>query len=636
MPFNSRSWRRRAILVAMLPALLLAGPALQPTAVMAQDPPVEELNIATWVEDVSRLIRPLRQDAIPDFALPEGESGGGGPVWEDAAPLYEEWTCDAIVDVLLERFDGTKHFAVVTLEGTGQLVITAPAESKAAIHEFMNRFRQMSMALTRVQITPLQLGHAAYAELRQKWPASVADDPTALLNWLSAKEDAGDASVGGTAQGEMRNGEQVAISQVSERNYVRDLDVQTAINASALDPEVDVLRTGWGLQCTPWVVRDGTRVLVELHGGSASADEPESHEFANGASVQLPLQHRGDIHAAVLGQPGKVYIVSAGPRPTVDQVSAFLLEVVVIKKRPAEMPGERKVKGLLTRRYDVWELCLPWRNTEATPLRADRSVRFNDYSNEEQSEPLYYDDVTSVFSELCPDWDIVGARESYLELAGAGYVELVNTPKAHESMRRALTALLQARPRSLATDIVAWKLTREQFDAVPGLRRGAQQPVTPEALAAAVPEDERQSARLIDTTVWHLEGQLQAATLVDSQAYVADYNVQAQQDVSVFDPVIGVAHTGHSLALKAVRGDDDDWEITSVGTLATLHEMAEQSARKDGSSDGETLQQPRLGFVDLGGRATVRPGQWSVRLLGSPDDDGYATVLMIRTRVVAE
>ena len=622
--------------------LLLSGTN---APVAAQDPPVQEVKLATWVEDVSRIVRPLRADSAPSIRLRGDEGGGhGGPIWEDDGPLFEAWDMDGVTDVLAERFAYVRNFSVVALEGTGRLVITAPADLEASIRAFMNRFRQMSLALTRVQITPLHLSPAAHATMRRQYPDGVAD-PAALATWLDA-QGGDDVMVDGTVQGELRNGERVAFSQLSTRSYVRDISVQTAINAAALDPITDELETGWALTCTPWVVRDGKRVMIELGGNTGvESAEAEQHKFSGGSAVELPRLRIGDLNATLLAEPGKVYLLSQGPQPGATDVIVFAVEVTVLKKRAAELPGEHTVPGLLTKRYDVWELCVPWTNTMPRQLRVegDRPQFQGDVVLDmNESEPMFYDDMAEVFEQLCPDWDVVGSRERYFHVVGGGYVELVNTPKAHESMQRALAALQSARPKSLATDVIAWKLTREQFNAVPGLRRG-NQPVTPAAVAAAVPEADRADAQLIDTTVWHLEGQMQAAGLVESRAYIEDFNVQAQQEVTVLDPVVGVVHSGHSLALLAARGDEGGWEMSIFGSLATLTGMSEQSISKDGVSDSETLQQPHLRlalahlrFLSLSGRMTVRPGTWSVRLAGSPDDSGSVTVLLMRTRQLGE
>lgn len=619
---------QRVLLLALIAGLIggLAPAFGQNRDDLETAPPIE---MATWIEDFSGMVRAIREEYSADLHLnrPEIE---GGVIFADEAPLFSEWDIEDIA----ERFEAQFSGAVVVIVNSYQLALSVPKDQQEGIRAFAKRLRSTWQSTARIRVTPLTAQTDAWMQIRREFRDAAGIEADRFWNYL--RRFTAPITIGGTVESRARNGEQVRLENLQRQAYVRTLGAQTAVGQFNFDPVMGEFLAGYSLTWQPYVIRNGARVWLELHGQSGTAPEMNAYSMTGGDStIGLPSVTVADIHATIVAEPGQVYLISPGRRGGDDTATAFVVEVFVDAPRAAELPGESVRPGLASKRYDVFELCLPWNHYPHRLLVAPSGpVGTEDLPY----DTIDYDALPEYLEALCPDWETLSSRGSELSLVGGGYIEVVNTPAAHTAIRRVLTALHASRPAPLATDVVALRLTRDQIARFPELRGTGPISASPENILRYLPRDEWPSMTAIDTTIWHHERQMISTYLARESAFVADFSVHTQENAGVAQPVIDVLAHGFAFSLFAQRAlDGESWDIELRGQMThwdgNLNGTKYETRSANSHVTGGQLHQPRTTATPISVRATAVAGAWSVTQTADPLDPTRIMLIFLRTRL---
>ena len=132
---------RRTIACALLGLCLalLIAPQTAPAQDDARpDPATRTVNDSVvWIEDLSELLRPLRDESHRPLTLRGNENGGGGGLYfDDDEPIFDPVEIDALSDIVEEALDGAgvdSDLVSLQIVGSARLLCRAPKSARPIV-----------------------------------------------------------------------------------------------------------------------------------------------------------------------------------------------------------------------------------------------------------------------------------------------------------------------------------------------------------------------------------------------------------------------------------------------------------------------------------------------------------------------
>jgi hypothetical protein len=627
--------RRFLNLLALLALSCAAVPALP----APQDDPVE-----TRVYPIAFLTRPVPDRPGPRLGLvldPVGTAVASAS--EQSALLPAE----TLVEILRANISPERwHEAGAKIEsGEDTLTVTHRTSVHTKIRQVLDALQFAFGSLITIDAAIVSADPAVFARYRALHPG---DRPAALLpeqarELLAAAREGKDARLLKSLRLTGRAGQRVHFHEGTQQSYLRDHDVQISSSAVALDPVVDVLTTGAGIELEAFLGPLGNLVTLVVRADMSDLETMDDRTLKLMGTVPAPGQDAkaADAAKAVVQVPGEARVqlprvthewlrtsltarhgetLIVGTTLKKGRVLAFLITPTVngLGFAPAPDPvleGER-----ILRMYDLASLTRGIQDYQSpstelvSPQRGGGGpLTGATFTLDEPRVGMGMETLLDlVKAHVAPEsWE---NRQNSISQEAGHLLVVRQTPAVQKDIERYLHGISLGRSASITTQAVAIAFRKgalaEWEQSIPALLPGgyfAEEAEVSKLLEEAAKGDRLRIAGLAEITGCPQQRVHVAGTLEES--YIQEFEPQVSTNSAQFDPIMGVLVTGSVLDVRPAFMDGPDRIQVDLRASLTSREMKEIETASSGVGP---LQVPRITGARWQTDLVSTKGRWTL------------------------
>jgi hypothetical protein len=625
---------KRALTLLALTALSCAA---APGAPDPQDDPFE-----TRTYPVGFLTRSVSDRPGPRFGLllsPISASSGS----ETNAFLPAESLTDIIRGIIPE--ERWQDAGAKIDSGEDAILVSQRKSVHAKIRQVLDYLQFSFGNLITIDAAVVSADAAFLSRLRVAGPA---DRPATLAppearKLLEAAREGKEATLVKSLRLSARAGQRVSFHEGIQQSYLRDHDVQITSSVVALDPVMDVLTTGAGVDLEAFFDPLGNAVTLTVRADTSDleamderkikllgtapapgqeAKAPEAPKevvhVPSEARVQLPRVTHEWLRTTVTARPGETLIV--GTTFKKGRILAFLVTPTLnaVGANPAPEPGLDG--GRLLRVYDVASLIHPIQDFQgpSTELVSPQGggggpLTGATFTLDEPRQRMSLEHISDLVKSHLPAGSWEKGQDSIASHAGHLLV-VRQRAEALKEIERYLRELTLEHSAVITTQVVAI-----------AFRNGALaewEKAIPAFLPGGYFADEDQVAKLVEAAL--KGGRLRMATLAEitgypqqrvnvagglEESYIQDFEPQVSTNTAQFDPVMGVLLTGSVFDVRPTFVDGPDRIQVDLRASLTSRDMKEIETASSGVGP---IQVPRVTGARWQSDLVSAKGRWTL------------------------